>query len=76
MCVCVWVSCDVALPGSYVSISGVMLSVLGAPRERHSHDSFLYCLAKARAHKMRTCMHTVERVQDRAEEYRWMDAMH
>lgn len=31
--VCVWVTCDVALPGSYVSISGVMLSVLGAAKD-------------------------------------------
>lgn len=33
LCMCVWVTCDVALPGSYVSISGVMLSVLGAAKD-------------------------------------------
>lgn len=45
VCVCLSVCCDVALPGSYVSISRVMLSVLRAPKARHSHDCFLYCLA-------------------------------
>lgn len=34
VCLCAWVSCDVALPGSYVSISGVMLSVLGSSKTK------------------------------------------
>lgn len=34
VCICVWVGCDVALPGSYASISGVMLSVLGSSKTK------------------------------------------
>lgn len=34
VCVCAWACCDVALPGSYVSISRVMLSVLRSTRSK------------------------------------------